>query len=105
MASQVPVIGAWYQDATDDEIFEVVALDEHAGAIEVQYVDGEVSELDLDTWQQLLLLPAEPPEDWRASYELSNEDSHSSDDIFVPDNWSDPLLDIDSDTVYGVDDF
>ncbi len=105
MASQVPIIGAWYEDATDDEMFEVVAVDEHAGLIEVQYVDGEVSEIDLDTWQQLVLLPAEAPEDWRASYELSNEDSMSSDDIFIPDNWNDPLLDMDSDTIYGLDDF
>ncbi|MEZ5528926.1 MAG: DUF6763 family protein [Porticoccaceae bacterium] len=105
MASQVPVIGSWYQDATDDEIFEVVAVDEHAGSIEVQYMDGEVSEIDLDTWQQLLLLPAEAPEDWRASYELSNEDSLFPDDIFIPDNWNDPFLDIDSDTIYGLDDY
>ncbi|WP_461480800.1 DUF6763 family protein [Porticoccus sp.] len=105
MASQVPVIGAWYQDATDDEIFEVVAVDEHAGSIEIQFMDGEVSEIDLDSWQQLLLLPAEAPEDWRASYELSNEDSLSSDDIYIPDNWNDPLLDMDSDTIYGLDDF
>ena len=105
MASQVPVIGAWYQDATEDEIFEVVAVDEHAGSIEVQYVDGEVSEIDLDTWQQLLLLAAEPPEDWRGSYELSNEDSLSSDDVYVPENWNDPLMDIDSDTIYGLDDY
>lgn len=105
MASQVPIIGAWYEDATDDEIFEVVAVDEHAGSIEIQYVDGEVSEIDLDTWQQLVLFEAEAPEDWRASYALSNEDSLSSDDIFIPDNWNDPLQDMDSDTIYGLDDF
>jgi len=105
MASQVPVIGAWYQDAAEDEIFEVVAVDEHAGSIEVQYVGGEVSEIDLDTWQQLLLLAAEPPEDWRVSYELSNEDSLSSDDVYVTENWNDPLMDIDSDTIYGLDDY
>jgi hypothetical protein len=49
MASQVPVIGAWYQDATEDQIFEVVAIDEQAALIEIQYVDGEVSELDFET--------------------------------------------------------
>ncbi|MBG57032.1 MAG: DUF6763 family protein [Porticoccus sp.] len=105
MASQVPVIGAWYEDASQDDIFEVVALDEHSGSIEIQHVGGEVSEIDFETWQQLILLPAEQPEDWRASYELSNEDSHFPDDIFIPDNWNDPLTDIDADTVYGLDDF
>jgi len=104
MASQVPVIGAWYQDATEDQIFEVVAIDEQAALIEIQYVDGEVSELDFETWQQMLLLSAKPPEDWRASYELSNEDSSMMDDIFIPENWNDPLSDLDSDTIYGLDD-
>lgn len=104
MASQVPVIGAWYQDATEDQIFEVVAIDEQAALIEIQYVDGEVSELDFETWQQMLLLSAKPPEDWRASYELSNEDSLMMDDIFIPENLNDPLSDLDSDTIYELDD-
>ena len=105
MASQVPIIGAWYQDAAEDQLFEVVAVDEHAGAIEIQYLDGEVSELDLETWQQMLLLSAKPPEDWRAAYELSREDSSMADDVFVPENFNDPLADLDSDTIYGLDDF
>lgn len=64
MASQVLVIGAWYQDATEDQIFEVVAIDKQAALVEIQYLDGEVSELDFETWQQMLLLSAKPPEDW-----------------------------------------
>lgn len=105
MGSQVPVIGSWYQDATEDQIFEVVAVDEYAGAVEIQYQDGEVSELDFETWQQMLLLPAKAPEDWRASYELSNEDSSMADDVYIPEKWNDPLSDLDSDTIYGLDDF
>lgn len=105
MASQIPVIGSWYQDATEDQIFEVVAVDESAGLVEIQYLDGEVSELDFETWQQSVLLTAKPPEDWRASYELSNEDSLMTDDIYIPDNWNDPLSDLDSDIVYGLDDY
>ena len=104
MASKVPVIGAWYQDANEDQIFEVVAVDECAGSVEIQYLDGEVSDLDFETWQQMLLLSAKPPEDWRASYELSYEDRSIMDDVFVPDNWSDPLSDVDSETIYGIDD-
>ena len=105
MASQVPTIGAWYQDASNDQLFEVVAIDEQAGAAEIQYLDGDVGELDFDTWQQMLLLSAKPPEDWRASYKLSNEDSLMADDVYVPENWDDPLSVLDSDTIYGLDDF
>jgi len=53
----------------------------------------------------MLLLTAKAPEDWKASYELSNEDSSMYDDIYVPDNWSDPFSDLDSDTIYGLDDY
>ena len=105
MAIRAPVIGSWYQDANEDQIFEVVAVDEDAGTVEIQYMDGEVSELDFDTWKQMLLLNARQPEDWRASYELSNEDSSMSDDVYIPDKLSDPLSDLDSDIIYGLDDF
>ncbi|MBQ0712608.1 MAG: hypothetical protein KBT53_06590 [Porticoccus sp.] len=104
MASQAPVIGAWYQDVTEDQIFEVVAVDENAGAVEIQYLDGDVSELDFDTWQQMLLLSAKPPEDWRAAYELSNEDRSMADDVYIPENLNDPISDLDFDSIYGLDD-
>ena len=103
MASQFPIVGQWYQDAVEDQVFEVVAVDEHAATVEIQYLEGEVSELDFDTWQQMLLLKAEPPEDWRASYELSDEDSHDMDDIFIPDVADDPLSFVELDTIYGLD--
>lgn len=105
MATQIPIIGKWYQDATEDQLFEVVALDEHAGSIEIQLLDGEVSEIDLETWQQMILLPAKAPEDWRASYELSSEDSYNMDDVYIPEDWNDPLSGLESDTIYGLDDF
>ena len=40
-----PVIGAMYEDE-DGLAFEVVSFDEDEGIIEVQYEDGEVSEID-----------------------------------------------------------
>ncbi len=105
VASQVPVVGGWYQDAAEDNVFEVVAIDDHAGTVEIQYIEGEVSEIDFETWQQLILLPAEPPEDWRASYEMSQEDSRNSDDVYVPDAANDPLSLLEPETTYGLDDF
>lgn len=86
MSKLQPEIGRWYQDVTTDLLFKVVALDESSGTTEIQYFDGEVSELDDDTWAEMVLLTAEPPEDWRASYELSPEDELEDDDIQRPDN-------------------
>ena len=49
-----PSIEVWYKTASGD-MFEVVALDPQEDAIEIQYLDGSVEELDSDTW-----LSAEP---------------------------------------------
>ena len=104
MAKQIPEIGRWYQDAVEDVLFEVVAVDEHTSTVEVQYEDGEVGEFDFDTWLQLVVLPAEAPEDWRVPYELSSEDDQDPDAVLVPDNFSDPLASLEGDSWFDLDD-
>ena len=46
------------------EIFQVVALDENSGTIELQEFDGGIDEVDLDEWHQLTIDAAAQPEDW-----------------------------------------
>ncbi|MCV6605125.1 MAG: hypothetical protein OIF34_07450 [Porticoccaceae bacterium] len=104
MAKHYPEIGAWYQDAAEDVLFEVVAVDDSAATIEIQLLGGEVSELDFETWGQMLILHAEPPEDWSASYELSSEDSHEMDDIVIPENFQDPISTLDANSGFRLDD-
>ena len=105
MATQFPVIGDWYQDAELDEIFEVVAVDDAAGTVEIQYLEGEVSELDFDSWQQMVLLPAKPPEDFNIAYEMSNEDLHADDDVIIPESWENPVSYMESENFQGFDDY
>ena len=45
-------------------MFQIVALDENAGTIEIQEFDGGLDELDLDEWRTLLVDTAAQPEDW-----------------------------------------
>ena len=54
-----PVVGGWYKDLQTSALFEVVAWDPSNLCIETQYLDGEVTEYELDTWRQLLLERAE----------------------------------------------
>ncbi len=105
MASQFPVISAWYLDKIEDQTFEVVAVDEQYGTVEIQYMDGEVSEFDLDTWSQLKLVPAEAPEDAGAAYELSTEDEWGQDKIIVPETWSHPFVHIEPESYPSIEDF
>lgn len=91
MSDLDPIVGNWYKNLEDETRFEVVALDEKAQAIEIQYFDGEVEELDLDTWYDLVLEAIEAPEDWSGAYdELDPEDLGYTDESTV-NNKDDPL--------------
>jgi len=59
-----PVVGNWYSHRDKGELFQVVALDEISGTIEIQEFDGGLDELDLDEWRALLVETAAQPEDW-----------------------------------------
>lgn len=74
-----PAIGDWYRSLGGD-YFEVVALDMEDGTVEIQHADGAIEELDLETWLDLELLPADPPE-WAAeSLDLAREDYQTDQD-------------------------
>ena len=44
-----PIIDAWYHHPEKAQKFKVTALDDHAATVEIQYFDGNIDELDLDT--------------------------------------------------------
>ncbi len=100
-----PVVGAWYKDLQTAALFEIVAWDPQAHTIETQYLDGEVSEYDLDAWREMLLERAEAPEDWRAAYELDDDDALDPDLPFHPEDWNNPLNSIEPEFMHGVEDF
>ncbi len=90
MIPLMPEIGVWYQTPQGDYL-EVVATDLAEQCIEVQYYDGSVSEFDLDAWEDLGALRAEPPEDWSGSLDLSKEDYGVDLDRPAGDNHENPL--------------
>ena len=73
MVGPQPGIGDWYR-LTGGELFEVVALDEDDGTIEIQYFDGTIEEMDVqdwnDQWDEGALESAEAPEDWSGSVDI-----------------------------------
>src|SRR4051812_49051957 len=72
-----PIIGHWYRIQGSDS-FEVVAVDDDDGTIELQYFDGTVEEMDIEDWQAEkeagALEEIEPPEDWTGSVDVDAED-------------------------------
>src|ERR1039457_2662917 len=69
MAAQ-PEIGAWYR-SRGGESFEVVAIDEDDGTIEMPSLDGTVEEMEIKDWDTQRasgeIENAEAPEDWSGS--------------------------------------
>jgi len=75
MSDADPIIGNWYRNQETGNDFEVVALDEDAQTVEIQYFDGELEELDLEVWYDLPIDPIEAPEDWSGPFdELETDD-------------------------------
>lgn len=60
----LPRVGSWYNHLDKGDLFQIVALDEDSGTIEIQDFDGGVDEVDLDEWRQMFIEPAAAPEDW-----------------------------------------
>ena len=100
-----PKVGTWYKDLQTGARFEVVAWDPQALLVETQHIDGEVSEYDIDSWKELLLVQIEEPEDWRNPFELDSDDYADPDSPFQPEDWSGPLNNIEPEFMNGVEDF
>jgi len=70
MPSEVdPLVGHWYLREEGGREFEVVAVNEGEGIVEVQNIDGDVEEIDLEEWYELEIEPTEPPEEWSGGYD------------------------------------
>ncbi len=78
-----PEIGAWYLNTDSGEMFEVVALDESEGEIQLQYFDGEINQLDPESWASLPLAMIPPPEDWSGPFEIEASEVDESDPIHL----------------------
>ena len=72
-----PVAGQWYRDLEDQEVFQVLSVDPDEEILEIQYEDGDVEEIDLDTWHELDLEKTVEPEGWSGS---DDEDDLDEDD-------------------------
>src|SRR5437868_15410896 len=78
MTAPHPEIGLWYR-LSGGELFEVVAVDDDDGTIDIQHFDGTVEEMDIEDWdaqwEDGALEPAEAPEDWSGSVDIEASDN------------------------------
>ena len=69
-----PVAGQWYENIDENESFRVLSVDEDSELIEIEYLDGDIEELDLDTWQEFDLDKIDQPEGWSGADDDEEED-------------------------------
>jgi hypothetical protein len=89
-----PVPGQWYEDLEEEEVFQVLSVDPDEEIIEIQYENGDIEEIDLDTWHELDLNKSEQPEGWSGS---EDEDDDEEDFDLDEDDEDDEDWDEDED--------
>ena len=81
-----PVVGQWYENIDENDSFRVLSVDEDAELIEIEYLDGDIEEIDVDTWAEFDLEKIEQPEGWSGA-DISDDDDEDEDDD--DDDWDD----------------
>ena len=79
-----PVQGQWFEDLEENEVFRVLSVDPDEEIIEVQYENGDIEEMDLDTWHELDLERASEPEGWASDDDDAKEEEEEEED---EDDW------------------
>ena len=102
MTTGHPRVGRWYR-RSDRGLFEVVAVDEEDGTVEIQYFDGAVAEIDLEHWPRMIIQPVAAPEDWSGALDVAREDTVDDVDGRPPHDWSDPLEVIERQRDYDIE--
>jgi hypothetical protein len=89
-----PVPGQWYQNLEEEESFRVLSMDEDSELLEIEYLDGDIEEIDLEAWHEMDLEKIEEPEGWSKS---DDEDESDKDDWDEEDEEEDDWDDDDED--------
>jgi hypothetical protein len=82
-----PVLGMWYKHFDKGEQFEVIAVDDDAQLVEIQYYDGDIDEMDFYTWYELPIEPIEAPEDETAPLDRMDADDLDYSEMSPPEPW------------------
>ena len=88
-----PVPSQWYENLEEEEQFRVLSVDEDSELIEIEYLDGDIEELDVEAWHEMDLERIAEPEGWAASQAEEEEDDEDEDD----EDWDEDEDDEDDD--------
>jgi hypothetical protein len=92
-----PVPGQWYENLEEEETFQVLSVDPDEELVEIQYENGDIEEIDLDSWHEFDLDKTNQPEGWVADDKEAAEDAEEEDEDWDEDEDDDDLDDDDDD--------
>ena len=75
-----PVAGQWYENLEEEESFRVLTVDEDSELVEIEYLDGDIEEIDIEAWHEMDLERTQEPEGWAESQEEEEEDEDEEED-------------------------
>src|SRR6202050_1354467 len=75
-----PVPSQWYENLEEEEQFRVLSVDEDSELIEIEYLDGDIEEIDLETWHEMALEKIQEPEGWSESDDEDEADDEDWDE-------------------------
>lgn len=74
-----PVVGQWYETVDEHKSFRVLSVDEDAELVEIEYRDGDIEEIDLDTWHEFDLEKTSTPDGWSGD-DIDDEEDEDEDE-------------------------
>ena len=64
-----PIEGNWYCRLDNENDFMVIDFNEEIGTVDIQYLDGDIEELDIEEWNEIDLEEIEVPENWTGPFD------------------------------------
>jgi len=90
-----PIEFNWYYHLDKGQRFTVIAVDEDSSTVEIQYFDGQIEEIDLESWYEMDIEPSEEPENWSGAVDVVEKDDFGTEITDTqPEDWNSPLQEI-----------
>jgi len=85
-----PVPSQWYENLEEEESFRVLSVDEDSELVEIEYLDGDIEEIDLEAWHEMDLEKIAEPEGWSESDDEDTDEAEEWDEEEdEDDDWDD----------------
>ena len=84
-----PVPSQWYENVEEEESFRVLSVNEDSDLVEIEYLDGDIEEIDIEAWHEMDLEKIAEPEGWSESDDEDADEDEEWEEDEDEDDWDD----------------